>query len=310
MVLDNVFNEANKFAREHISPNHDEETVGQFVQNSFYKYLRTSNDTDETKRMTDGLFNWRLTMEKTENGCASVYDMSLGAWGEYILCEGEEAVELARGYQPVLDVLLKDIPKDSILLNTHVERILWKESGEIQEKERENSGHQVTVITSGGEEFSADHVIVTCSLGYLKLHMDKLFLPQLPEDKVSAVKRLGFGTVNKIYLEFESPFWEKNCGGIQLAWLPDERFELDCLKAENNEQVSFSYLQNSYFVFIIIIIMASDKPRIRCFWSLNNCRVHSQSNLNIAKHFGDGCKNSHDANFVKTRTLVHRQCIF
>src|SRR6218665_895146 len=254
MVLDNMFNEANKFAREHISPSHDEETVGQFIQNSFYKYLRTSNDTDETKRMRDGLFNWRLTMEKTENGCPSVYDMSLGAWGEYILCEGEESVELAHGYQPVLDVLLKDIPKDSILLNTHVERIVWKDDGETQGKERENSGRRVTVVSSGGEEFSADHVIVTWLLGYLKSHMDKLFLPQLPEDKVSAVKRLGFGTVNKIYLEFDSPFWDKDCGGIQLAWLPDEHFELDCL----NQQVTISYIQNLYSVFIFIIVLTPD----------------------------------------------------
>jgi hypothetical protein len=212
--------------------------------------------------MRDGLFNWRLTMEKTENGCASMYNMSLGAWGEYILCEGEEAVELARGYQPILDVLLKDVPKDSILLNTHVERILWKASGEIGEKGGPgNSGRKVTVVTSGGGELSADHVIVTCSLGYLKSNMDALFLPRLPEDKASAVKRLGFGTVNKIYLEFENSFWEENCGGIQLAWLPDEQFELDCLKDENNQQPISQWYKGIHGFDTLL-----QQPNLLCGW--------------------------------------------
>lgn len=264
MVLDNLFNEANKFAREHISPDSDEQTVGAFIQNSFYKYLRTSSDTEETKKMRDGLFNWRLTMEKTENACASVYDMSLGAWGEYILCEGEEAVELARGYQPILDVLLDDIPRTSIKLNTHVEKIVWNETEGMQ-KPGETATHRVEVFTSDGEIFQADHVIVTCSLGYLKLHMDDLFLPRLPPNKASAIKRLGYGTVDKIYLEFETPFWESNCHGIQLAWLPDEKIELDCLKYLTDEKI-FQFTLGHWYKGIHGFDAIMQQPNLLCGW--------------------------------------------
>lgn len=43
-------------------------------------------------------------------------------------------------------------------------------------------------MTANGEEYEADHVIVTVSLGILQNHMDTLFNPQLPEKKVNVIK--------------------------------------------------------------------------------------------------------------------------
>jgi len=230
MVLDNIFNEATKFSRENIPVESGHETVGMFVQDAFYKQLKTSKDSDDVKQMKDGLLNWRLTMEKTENACASMYDMSLLAWGEYILCSGQEAVELGRGgYQPILDLILKDIPQSCFHLNTRVKEVVWGHALE------EDVECRSKVVTTEGEVFHADHVIVTCSLGYLKAHAQQLFQPSLPEGKMAAINRLGFGTVNKIYLEFEEPFWSETCGGIQFAWLPDEKLALKCLQDLNVE---------------------------------------------------------------------------
>jgi len=247
MMLDNIFNEANKFARGHTPLKCQEDTVGTFVQEAFYNYLRTSQDTEEVKKMKDGLFNWRLTMEKTENGCASVYDMSLCAWGEYIQCAGDEAVELSRGYQPILDLILKNVPRNCFRLGTRVKKIIWNNLTDetaaqpIDEVNVRDDGLscKTKVVTSAGDTVVADHVIVTCSLGYLKAHSDELFVPSLPQSKKLAISRLGFGTVNKIYLEFDKPFWNDLCGGIQLAWLPDDHITLKCLEDEkkrNNDQ--------------------------------------------------------------------------
>ncbi len=36
----------------------------------------------------------------------------------------------------------------------------------------------------------------------------ELFDPELPEDKVEVIDTVQMGTVNKIFLEFESPFWD------------------------------------------------------------------------------------------------------
>ena len=245
-MLDEAFNEATKFALNQVLPKNREETVGTFVHNAFRNYLeRCADDTEEVKRAKESLFNWRLNQEKVENGCTSIYDMSLRAWGEYIYCPGKDAVELKRGYKPVLDLLIATIPAHLFRLNTHVETIEWKSGvsatlGSGQDIAEEKS-HRIRVVSSTNEVFPADHVIVTSSLGYLKAHRNEMFLPPLPQPKVSAIDRLGYGTVNKIYLEFEQPFLHNLCEGIQLAWLSDDVFTPDCLTNKYQNEVSHMF---------------------------------------------------------------------
>ena len=65
--------------------------------------------------------------------------------------------------------------------------------------------------------FYADHVINTIPLGVLQQSPD-LFSPTLPPDKRTALTKLHFGTVNKIYLEFERPFLSPDISEIILLW--------------------------------------------------------------------------------------------
>jgi spermine oxidase len=62
------------------------------------------------------------------------------------------------------------------------------------------------VECENGEKFDCDHVIVTVPLGVLKERHNELFSPSLPRYKVEAIKNLLFGTVDKIYLEYDRPF--------------------------------------------------------------------------------------------------------
>lgn len=71
---------------------------------------------------------------------------------------------------------------------------------------------------SDGTSYDADHVIVTVSLGVLKENYKSLFIPQLPHMKVNAIEGLSFGAVDKIYLEFERPFWDENWAGFSMLW--------------------------------------------------------------------------------------------
>lgn len=59
-------------------------------------------------------------------------------------------------------------------------------------------------------EYLTDFVIFTASLGVLKARHETLFTPQLPADKINAIEKIAFGTLEKVFLEFEEPFWPTN----------------------------------------------------------------------------------------------------
>jgi spermine oxidase len=56
----------------------------------------------------------------------------------------------------------------------------------------------------------------------LKQHQSGLFVPALPADKVKVIENLKMGTVNKIFLEFETPFWDLENAGIMFLNSGDE----------------------------------------------------------------------------------------
>ncbi len=64
----------------------------------------------------------------------------------------------------------------------------------------------VTVQTQT-DRFKADVAIVTLPLGVLKSG-DVTFSPALPDSKQGAIDRIGFGTVNKVFLHFDQSFWD------------------------------------------------------------------------------------------------------
>ncbi|XP_061063817.1 spermine oxidase isoform X4 [Eubalaena glacialis] len=53
---------------------------------------------------------------------------------------------------------------------------------------------------------------------YLKTQHASFFRPGLPTEKVAAIHRLGIGTTDKIFLEFEEPFWGPECNSLQFVW--------------------------------------------------------------------------------------------
>lgn len=74
----------------------------------------------------------------------------------------------------------------------------------------ESSTAKATVTCSDATSYIADHVIFSGSLGVLKARHATLFTPKLPDTKVKAIESMGFGTLGKIFLEFDKPFWPTN----------------------------------------------------------------------------------------------------
>ncbi|MEM7454624.1 MAG: NAD(P)/FAD-dependent oxidoreductase [Planctomycetota bacterium] len=67
-------------------------------------------------------------------------------------------------------------------------------------------GDEGVVVHCGNETVEASHVIVTVPLGVLK-EGTITFEPALPEEKQGAIERIGFGTFEKVILNFDRDFW-------------------------------------------------------------------------------------------------------
>ena len=263
-VLDQIFDEADKFHRENKPLLNKDESMGTFAFDMFHKYLQTTKCHDDdrgTSRVKEALFNWRMQMEKIECGCRSLYEMSAHAWGEFRECQGQDEVTLRRGFRSVFDLLLQGVPESSVRTSTPVQCIYWNQEQESKSGVAQNvfstdtkyNGYPLTVRTKSGEFIPADHVIVTCSLGVLKKNAHFMFKPILPRDKMAAIHRLGFGTVDKIFLEWSEPWWDSETHVIQLAWMPDEPFFVDDDGQDNFTNSGMVRISKSLIIIFIFI---------------------------------------------------------
>jgi len=106
-------------------------------------------------------------------------------------------VKFPDGYAGIFEALKGDY---KIKLNTLVKEIQRTKKGVILGFEKIDNQ-------------SFDAVLVTVPLGVLK-RGDIKFDPALPENKQQAIERLGMGTLDKVYLLFEQPFWDLSASWI------------------------------------------------------------------------------------------------
>ncbi|XP_020498583.2 peroxisomal N(1)-acetyl-spermine/spermidine oxidase [Labrus bergylta] len=114
------------------------------------------------------------------------------------------------GFEGLVKNLMLELPADLVSYNRPVRCVHWNNT--------QSRVKAVTVECDDGERIAADHVIVTVPLGYLKKNHSTMFSPPLPAHKLSSVHKLGFGTCNKVFVEFESPWWDDGCEIIYLVW--------------------------------------------------------------------------------------------
>lgn len=138
------------------------------------------------------LLDWHLAnLEYANAACLS--DLSLAYWDQddpYEM-DGDHCF-LAGGNWRLINALCEDVP---ILYKKIVTRIEYGDSG-------------VEVAVAGGQVFRADMVLCTIPLGVLKNESIR-FDPELPPQKQSAIKRLGFGLLNKVAILFPHVFWRE-----------------------------------------------------------------------------------------------------
>ncbi|KAL6205659.1 hypothetical protein ACLB2K_022914 [Fragaria x ananassa] len=135
------------------------------------------------------LLDWHLAnLEYANAGCLS--NLSAAYWDQDDPYEmGGDHCFLAGGNWRLIKALCEGIP---IFYGKTVNTIRYADEG-------------VEVI-AGDQVFRGDMVLCTVPLGVLKKGAIK-FEPELPQEKLAAIQRLGFGLLNKVAMVFPHVFW-------------------------------------------------------------------------------------------------------
>ncbi|XP_050297058.1 spermine oxidase-like [Anthonomus grandis grandis] len=152
------------------------------------------------------------------------------------------------GYKTILEIMMQKYPDptkqlpidDKILLSHKVANVSWQD------------GNKVKVVTENNTMFEADHVIFTPSLGVLKASHQHIFKPQLPEEKIEAIKNMGYGAIAKVIVHFPERWWG-NTTWWSFIWTKEDREKLT--------EMNLSWLRD-----ISAFVQAENNPNVLVVW--------------------------------------------
>lgn len=124
----------------------------------------------------------------------------------------------------------------------------------------------INIECKDGSSYSADHVICTVSLGVLKERHLNMFEPLLPLWKFNAIDGMMIGTVDKIYLEFDKPFWNDDWDGFSILW------KLEHLKEVRADPINGDWLEGLYGFYQA----NPHQPNVICGWIIGETARHME----------------------------------
>ncbi|XP_011497071.1 PREDICTED: spermine oxidase-like [Ceratosolen solmsi marchali] len=188
------------------------ENIGKVLRTKFYKHIKLTDDPLDIKNAKEELFDWNVRFLAIDNACILLDELSLKSWGKYKCLIGPKVNVFKSYYGSIVESIAKQLTKGNLRLDSPVKKIEWsKKLNLINSK-------SVLVTLQNNKKILANSIIVTCSLGFLKENHDKLFTPILPTRLTKAIESLGFGVINKIFLEFSETWWDPNIKGFQFLW--------------------------------------------------------------------------------------------
>ncbi|NXW65711.1 PAOX oxidase, partial [Eurystomus gularis] len=198
-------------------------SVGQYLRTEIAKRVTALGGVkDSHQQLRLAVLAACLKLECCISGTHSMDLVALEPFGEYVSLPGLDCT-FPGGYSTLPNCMLSALPEGTVLLNKAVRTIQWQ--GSFHKEGDDARDFPVRVECEDGDTFLADHVIVTIPLGFLKERHQDFFQPPLPERKAEAIRRLGFGTNNKIFLEFEQPFWEHHQQLLEVVWEDESPLE-------------------------------------------------------------------------------------
>ncbi len=187
-------------------------TLGSVFDEAIRQYNRILDFTPLDLR----LINWHVANLEYSNAiyCSK---LSLGGWdldagNEW---EGKHTMVIG-GYQQVPRGLLNCPQPLDIRKKSKVKRIFYNPDQSMPSN----------IECEDGEVVSADYIVSTIPLGVLKAN-DVGFEPALPDWKLGAIQRIGFGVLNKVVLVYKEPFWDQTRDIFGTLRNPANRFSLD-----------------------------------------------------------------------------------
>lgn len=189
-----------------------EATLGSVFDEAIRQYTRIVDFTPLDLR----LINWHVANLEYSNA-TTCNRLSLGGWdldagNEW---EGKHTM-VTGGYQQVPRGLLNCPKPLDVRKNNAVKKVIYGSENSTPSK----------VILNNGEVIEADYIVSSLPLGVLKRkHIE--FEPPLPDWKLGAIQRIGFGTLNKVVLVYEEPFWDTKRDIFGTLRNPPDRFSLD-----------------------------------------------------------------------------------
>jgi spermine oxidase len=214
------------------------ESIGNLANQGFNKLLHKLAQHQEPfdVELVQAVYRSRVNLELNENGCDNLHRLSAVGWNEYHVLGGDQYANPKFGYRPIIDHLASKIPSELIRLNEIVENIDWS----MADKLALTTYNQVTQTRN---TYVADYALTTVSLGYLKRNHFNMFTPQLPVNKIKAIDSLGYGVMNKVFVVFDRPLFDRSIEGMQILWRRDVNFSLDYSDRKWQLQV-FKYRAN------------------------------------------------------------------
>ncbi|KAL8988853.1 MAG: hypothetical protein Q9169_008488 [Polycauliona sp. 2 TL-2023] len=182
-----------------------------------FKYSNERGDEIPQHQSLLDFFKIRLKEKNVDEGIAERVLEYCRSWGDYVggsigrqslkYLWLEETLDggnlfLASTYKGILSRLTSDVlPHITLHLSTKVTSITSPSS-----QPSSPTPEPITITTSQHSSLQFDEIVMTAPLGYLK-HNTSTFQPPLPPRLLTAIKNIGYGALEKVYLTFPTAFW-------------------------------------------------------------------------------------------------------
>lgn len=155
--------------------------------------------------LVEAVLKWFELYETIDNSCEDFALLSMKAYSNWTDFDHGKMMKLKGGWQNLIDILVDRVTENRILFNCPVDRLI-------------HTSDSVIVKCANGDILTCKHVIVTFSAGVMKNLSPSFFEPKLEDWRRVHLSKLGFGVVNKIFLQFERPYLSKELG-LKLLWI-------------------------------------------------------------------------------------------